>query len=480
MASRPQTLYGIADSPVGLAAWLLDHNDADGQPAAAVAAALTRPTSASGELTRDEVLDNITLYWLTNTGVSASRLYWEYQGGFFNAKGVSIPVAVSVFPGEQYQAPRSWATQAYPEPHLLQRGRQRRPLRRLGAAAAVLRRGSRRLPADSVTPMFRHRNEYRSEGRLPGFEGATAWVNGGPLAAADLRGRVVLVCFGTYTCINWIHTLPYVRAWADRYGPQGLIVVGVQTPEFEFESDLGNVTRALGELDVGYPVVVDNDYAVWRAFDNHYWPALYFADSEGQIRHHHFGEGGYEESEMVVRMLLQESGADIDESPVRPEPAGVEAPADWDNLGTPETYVGYDRVIGFASAGGVVPDVSHLYSTQRSLRRNEWALAGRWQIGGVPALLTEAGGRIVFQFHARDLHLVMGPPVGHPPVRYRVRLDGQPPGAAQGVDVDGNGDGSADYQRMYQLIRQPGPIDDRRFEIEFLDPTVEAFVFTFG
>ena len=288
------------------------------------------------------------------------------------------------------------------------------------------------------------------------------------------------MCFGTYTCINWIHTLPYVRAWADRYGRYGLIVVGVQTPEFEFEGDLGNVTRALGELDVSYPVAVDNEYAVWRAFDNNYWPALYFADSERQIRHHHFGEGGYGESEMVVQMLLRESGADIDESPVRLEPAGVEAPADWDNLGTPETYVGYDRASGSLQQAAWCPMCPTSTRPRGRCAANEWALAGRWQIGAVPALLTEAGGRIVFQFHARDLHLVMGPPVGHPPVRYRVRLDGQPPGAAHGVDVDGDGDGSADYQRMYQLIRQPGPIDDRRFEIEFLDPTVEAFVFTFG
>ena len=328
--------------------------------------------------------------------------------------------------------------------------------------------------------MFRHRNEYRVEAHMPGFEGATAWLNGAPVTPAELRGRVVLVCFGTYTCINWIHSLPYVRAWADTYGSGGLVVIGVQTPEFGFEGDLDNVSRAIAEMDVRYPVVVDNDYAIWGAFENHYWPALYFVDAEGRIRHHHFGEGGYEESEMVLQMLLREAGGDIDQGFVRVEPRGVEAAADWTNLGSPETYVGYDRAVDFASPGGVVPDARHVYSTPDGLRRNQWALSGDWRIGPVPALLAAPGGTIAFQFHARDLHLVMGPPSGHPPVRFRVRLDGDPPGAAHGVDVDEHGDGRADYQRMYQLIRQPPPIDDRRFEIELLDAGVEAFVFTFG
>ena len=328
--------------------------------------------------------------------------------------------------------------------------------------------------------MFRHRNEYRVEAHMPGFEGATAWLNSAPVTPAELRGRVVLVCFGTYTCINWIHSLPYVRAWADTYGSGGLVVIGVQTPEFGFEGDLDNVSRAIAEMDVRYPVVVDNDYAIWGAFDNHYWPALYFVDAEGRIRHHHFGEGGYEESEMVLQMLLREAGGDIDQGFVRVEPRGVEAAADWTNLGSPETYVGYDRAVDFASPGGVVPDARHVYSTPDGLRRNQWALSGDWRIGPVPALLAAPGGTIAFQFHARDLHLVMGPPAGHPPVRFRVRLDGDPPGAAHGVDVDEHGDGRADYQRMYQLIRQRPPIDDRRFEIELLDAGVEAFVFTFG
>ena len=328
--------------------------------------------------------------------------------------------------------------------------------------------------------MLRHRNEFPVEGELPGFDGATAWLNTAPLTPADLQGRVVLVSFGTYTCINWIRSLPYVRAWADKYADKGLAVVGVQTPEFEFEGDLDNVDRAIREKDVRYPMVVDNDYAVWRAFDNHYWPALYFLDAQGRIRHHHFGEGEYEESEMVLQMLLREAGVDVDQGLVRIEPHGVEAAADWASLGSPETYLGYERAVGFASPGGVVPNERHVYSAPAELRRNHWALSGDWAIGLVPALLNEPGGSIRYQFHSRDLHLVMGPPVGHPPVPFRVRLDGKPPGRAHGVNVDESGNGTADYQRMYQLIRQPPQIGGRLFEIEFLDSGVEAFVFTFG
>ncbi len=328
--------------------------------------------------------------------------------------------------------------------------------------------------------MFRHRNEYPAEGDLPSFDGATTWLNSDPLTGDALAGRVVLVNFGTYTCINWIRSLPYVRAWADRYASQGLAVVGVQTPEFEFEEGLDNVRRAIEEMDVRHPVAVDNDYAVWRAFDNHYWPALYFVDVEGRIRHHHFGEGEYMESEMVLQMLLREAGRDVDQDLVRLVPAGAEAEADWGNLRSPETYLGYGRTIGFASPAGLTPDERRAYSPPAELGRNQWALSGDWRIGPVPALLDEPGGSIRFRFHARDLHLVMGPPPARPPVRFRVRLDGEPPGRAHGVDVDETGDGTADYQRMYQLIRQPGPIDDRLFEIEFLDAGVEAFVFTFG
>jgi Thioredoxin like C-terminal domain/AhpC/TSA family len=328
--------------------------------------------------------------------------------------------------------------------------------------------------------MLRHRNEYPVEGTLPAFEGATAWLNSQPLTPEDLTGRVVLASFGTYTCINWIRSLPYVRAWAHKYADKGLVVIGIQTPEFEFEGELDNVERAMKELDVRYPVVVDNDYAIWQAFDNHYWPALYFADAQGQIRHHHFGEGEYEESEMVLQMLLRGAGADVDQGLVDIQPDDVEAAADWASLGSPESYVGYGRASGFASPGGAVPDERHAYAVPAQLRRNQWALSGDWRVGLVPALLNEPGGSISYQFHARDLHLVMGPRLHQGPVRFRVRLNGEPPGPAHGVDVDDDGNGTADYQRMYQLIRQPGAIDDRVFQIEFLDPGVEAFVFTFG
>ena len=328
--------------------------------------------------------------------------------------------------------------------------------------------------------MLRHRNEFPAEGDMPDFDGATAWLNAAAKSVAALRGRVVLVSFGTYTCINWIRSLPYVRAWADKYAEHGLAVVGVQTPEFEFEGDLANVERSLKEMDVRYPVAVDNDYAVWRAFDNHFWPALYFVDAQGRIRHHHFGEGEYEESEMVLQTLLREAGTDVDQGLVRIEPDGVEAAADWASLGSPETYLGYDRASGFGSPGGVVPDARHFYSAPFQLRRNQWALSGDWVIGPVPMSLDQPGGAITYQFHARDVHLVMGPPVGRAPVRFRVCLDGDPPESAHGVDVDEGGMGTADYQRMYQLIRQPSPIGDRRFDIEFLDAGVEAFVFTFG
>jgi hypothetical protein len=317
--------------------------------------------------------------------------------------------------------------------------------------------------------MLRHRNEFPVEGRFPGFDGATAWFNSEPLTRASLEGRVVLVSFGTYTCINWMRSLPYVRAWADKYAEQGLVVVGVQTPEFEFEGDLGNVQRAIKEMNVGYPVVVDNDYAIWSAFDNHYWPALYFVDPEGKIRHHHFGEGAYEESEMVLQMLLAEAGADVGDGLVQINPDGTEAAADWNDLRSPETYLGDERAVGFKRD-----------TTPRDLGRNEWTLSGTWTIGAVPVALDEPGGSLSFRFHARDLHLVMGPPSLHAAVRFRVRLDGRSPGVAHGVDVDEDGNGTADYQRMYQLIRQPRPVSDRTFEIEFLDPGIEAFVFTFG
>ncbi len=328
--------------------------------------------------------------------------------------------------------------------------------------------------------MLRHRNEFPVEGVLPDFDGATVWLNSEPLTPDDLAGHVVLASFGTYTCINWIRSLPYVRAWADRYAAMGLVVIGIQTPEFEFEGDLGNVERAIKEMGIRYPVVVDNHYAVWQAFDNHYWPALYFVDASGQIRYHHFGEGDYEESEMVLQLLLREAGAEVEPGLVGIAPEGVEAAADSNSLGSAETYLGYRQAAGFASPGGVAPDERRVYSLPPELRPNQWALSGDWQVGGVPAQLNEAGGSISYRFHARDLHLVMGPPGHYGAVRFRVTLNGDPAGLAHGIDVDPDGNGTADYQRLYQLVRQPGPIGDQLFRIEFLDPVVEAFVFTFG
>lgn len=329
--------------------------------------------------------------------------------------------------------------------------------------------------------MFRHRNEFPVEGELPAFDGATTWINSEPVTADALKGRVVLVSFGTYTCINWIRSLPYVREWADKYASRGLVVIGVQTPEFEFEKDLEGVRVALKQMDVRYPVAVDNDYAIWRAFDNHYWPALYFIDTRGQIRHHRFGEGEYEESERVLQMLLAEAGVDIvDPALLRLEPQGVEMSADWDDLGSPENYVGYARTEGFASPGGPVEDERHVYTAPASLRRNQWALSGDWRMGLVATVMEEPKGAISCRFHARDLHLVMRPAVAHGSVRFRVRIDGMPPGPAHGLDVDDQGNGAVTDQRLYQLVRQPGPIVDRLFEIEFVDAGVEAFVFTFG
>jgi thiol-disulfide isomerase/thioredoxin len=319
------------------------------------------------------------------------------------------------------------------------------------------------------------------EGELPSFAGATTWLNSPPLKAADLRGRVVLVEFGTYTCINWLRTLPYVRAWADKYKDQGLVVIQVHAPEFEFEKDLDNVRRELKREGVNFPIAVDNEHAVWQAFGNQYWPALYFADAKGQIRHHHFGEGDYEQSEAVIQQLLAEAGkTDVSGEPVSIDGRGIEAAADEADLRSPENYVGYQRTENFASPGGVAQDRRRIYTAPESLRLNHWALAGDWTVGKQATVLQELGGRIVYRFHARDLNLVMGPGAGAEKVRFRILIDGKPPGAAHGLDVDAEGNGTVTEPRLYQLIRQPKPIADRLFEIEFLDPGVATFVFTFG
>jgi len=319
------------------------------------------------------------------------------------------------------------------------------------------------------------------EGELPSFDGATGWLNSPPLTAAGLRGKVVLAGFWTYTCINWLRQLPYVRAWAGKYSGQGLVVIGVHTPEFAFERNLDNVRRAVQDMRVAYPVAIDNDYAVWRAFDNHYWPALYFADAQGRIRHHHFGEGEYQQSEMIIQQLLAEAGsAGAGHELVSVDARGVEAPADWDSLRSPENYTGYERTENFASPGGALPGKRHVYAAPAELRLNHWALSGDWTMEEQATTLNTAGGQIACRFRARDLHLVMGPAAPGTSLRFRVLIDGQPPGAAHGTDADGEGNGTVTEQRLYQLIRQPGPVTGRGFEITFPDPGVQAYAFTFG
>ena len=319
------------------------------------------------------------------------------------------------------------------------------------------------------------------EGSMPSIEHAVAWLNSPPLRAADLRGKVVLVDFWTYSCINWRRTLPYLRRWADKYREQGLVVIGVHTPEFSFERNVDNVRQAAMEQAIGYPVAIDSEYAIWRAFGNQYWPAVYLVDAQGRIRHHQFGEGDYGKLELVIRQLLAEAG----HSPPAGksgsiEATGAEAEADWKNLKSPETYLGHGRSESFASPEIHFLDRARDYTAPERLRVNDWALAGNWSLGDESARSNESGGRLTYRFHARDVHLVMGPAARGGPVRFRVYIDGQPAGAAQGTDIDGSGNGKMEVPRMYHLVRQHGPIVDRSFEIEFLDAGAELFVLTFG
>jgi peroxiredoxin len=323
--------------------------------------------------------------------------------------------------------------------------------------------------------------ELPIEGESPPLVGAIAWLNSHPLTADELLGKVVLINFCTYTCINWLRQLPYLRAWAETYQDQGLVVIGVHTPEFEFEKNIDNVRRALMDMRIDYAIAVDNDYAVWRAFENHYWPALYFIDRQGRIRHHHFGEGDYERSERVIQQLLSEAGTgSVGQEMVEVAARGFEVAADWSSLKSPENYLGHDRTEHFASPGGAVLNKPHSYTAPAQLQRNQWALAGDWTISRQAVVLNQSGGQTAYRFHARDLHLVMGPVERGTSVRFRVLLDGQPPLTAHGLDVDERGKGTVTEQRLYQLIRQSQPIRDRQFEIEFLDSGVEAFAFTFG
>ncbi len=320
-----------------------------------------------------------------------------------------------------------------------------------------------------------------SEGDLPGFDGATGWLNSPALTAADVARKVVLVDFWTYTCINWLRTLSYVRAWTEKYHDRGLVTVGVHTPEFPFEHDVDNISHAANDMRIEYPIAIDSDYRVWRAFGNHYWPAVYIADAQGQIRHHQFGEGRYEECERVIQRLLREAGAEgVGDALVAVAPGGFEAQADWTNLASPETYLGYEQTQNFASPGGVAFDESRTYAAPDSLRLNQWALSGEWTIDSGASVLNQAGGGIVFRFHARDVHLVLRGREPGTSVPFRVLIDGEPPGDAHGLDVDDEGHGTVTQPRLYQLVRERGPIADRTFEITFLASGVEAYVFTFG
>ena len=315
-----------------------------------------------------------------------------------------------------------------------------------------------------------------SEGNVPSLDGATEWLNSEPLTPADLRGHVVAFDFWTFTCINWIRTAPYRRAWYEKYREQGLIVIGVHTPEFPFERDVDRIRAHIEEMRIAYPVAVDSEYAIWTAFANNYWPALYVADAEGAIRFHRFGEEGYEESERVIQELLDVPRTD----PVVVETEGAEAPADWDTLESPETYLGSERGERFASPGGAAWEERRSYSTPSPLRLNQWALSGAWTLGRKAAHLNEAGGSLAYRFRSRDVNLVMGPAEGGQPVRFRVRVDGVEPRAVRGIDVDEHGEGSAKDRRLFQLVRQPGEVGEHTFEITFLEPGVEAYVFTFG
>lgn len=318
------------------------------------------------------------------------------------------------------------------------------------------------------------------EGELPEFLGAITWLNSAPLTPADLRGKVVLVNFWTFTCINWLRQLPYIRAWAAKYKDQGLVVVGVHTPEFAFERDVGSVRRSAIDMNIDYPVVVDNGHEIWRAFGNQYWPALYFVDVQGRIRHHHFGEGDYGRSEHIIQQLLSEVGTGRgDQSLVAVNAHGVEAAADWSRLRSSETYLGYERASSY-QLSRLRPDLPTVYSGTTIRQVGEWSLAGRWTVGHEFVALHDVAGRIGLRFHARDLHLVLAPSIPGRLLHFRVTLDGRPPGASRGVDIDADGVGLVHMGRLYQLIRQTGSVEDRTFEIEFLDPGVRAYAFTFG
>ena len=360
-------------------------------------------------------------------------------------------------------------------------------LRRLGALLLCFAVGCTRSDALGSSAAQSHphpmpaRPELPVEGDEPSFDAATTWLNSRPLSTSSLHGKVVLVQFWTYSCINWRRTLPYVRAWSLKYASAGLVVIGVHSPEFDFEKEVGNVQKATRDANIGFPVAVDNEHAIWNAFGNEYWPALYFVDAHGRIRHRQFGEGEYEHSERIIQELLVEAGASALPPVSTSVPtSGTEVPASWADLRSQENYLGYRRTENFSSPVGAFPGERQVYPTPAPLELNHWALTGDWLMDPGAVTLNRASGRVAYRFHARDLHLVMRAATPGATVRFRVRLDGQPPMDAHGDDVDAQGNGMVSEPRLYQLIRQPQPIVDRDFEIEFFDAPVEAFSFTFG
>ena len=346
-------------------------------------------------------------------------------------------------------------------------------------------------PATSVASAAESQPVLADEGPMPDLDGAVAWLNSPPLSRKSLRGKVVLIDFWTYSCINCLRALPYIEGWADKYKDAGLVVIGVHTPEFAFEKERANVEKAVHDLKITYPVAIDSNYTIWRAFNNEYWPAHYFIDGKGRIRYHHFGEGEYEQSEDVIRELLKQNGAaslsaetmsakTMSAREINSSATGVEAPPDKIDNRSPETYIGYHRADHFATPGAIAQDSRKLYTPPPRLSLNQWALGGSWKVGEESAVLQSAPGKILFRFHARDLHLVLGTTKNGKPVRFIVKLDGTAPGDDHGADTDATGTGTVQGHRLYQLIRQKGPVEDRTFEIEFLDLSVQAFAFTFG
>ena len=337
--------------------------------------------------------------------------------------------------------------------------------------------------AAASAPSAHAQNTQSIVGRSPlySLSGATGWINSKPLTAKDLKGKVVLVDFWDYSCINCIRAVPYVRAWADKYKDSGLVVIGVHTPEFDFEKQLPNVQKAVQKFNMSYPIALDSSYKIWDEFENQYWPAEYFIDAKGKVRFEHFGEGDYDKSERWIQQLLAEANAKpMPASAVNVHAQGVQAASDMSDVRSPETYIGYARAQNFSSPGGFRRDSEKSYTEPKNLSLNDWGLVGSWIDHEQAAILTSSGGKIVFRFHARDLHLVLGPSADGKPVRFRVTIDGQAPGENHGVDTDAQGNGVVNSYRLYQLVRQKGAIADHTFTIEFLDPGVQAFSFTFG